>query len=160
MCGKKDTDLAILGPSSEMKPEEMEEKEHVLRPRKTTTALTIVPTRSTDSISRRWAKIRMVSGSRLPVDTGVRAAREGRHLRRHGNVSSNRKRGRLTIDSGAAESVIPLNMPEEVATKSHRLGRTYGRATSQPTVGGCQTWARSMSSSAQERVSAPASSSR
>ena len=76
-----------------------------------------------------------------------------------GDGPNNRKLGRITIDSGAAESVIPPDMLQEVPTSPHQ-GRVQERTTSQQTVGGCRIWERSTSSSAQERVSAQASSSR
>ena len=144
------------------------EKEHVLRLWKTRTTVTTASTRSTDSTSRRWTEMRLVKGSRLPVDVGMRADRGCRHPPRLTTKTSTwwMEMARTTanwvvsrIDSEAAESVIPPDMLQEVPTRpspGSRAGAHYIAANGgrMPNLGEKHVKFRT------ERVPAQASSSR
>ena len=73
------TALGTAGPGSEMKPEEKEVKEQVLRPWRTREAPTMASARTTGSTSRRWARTRRTSGRRSSVDAHVRAVHDYRN---------------------------------------------------------------------------------
>ena len=127
-----------------MTPEEKEVKEQVLRPWEDVFDITALDKDEENEWQEVFRGRSRTSSSRLPTSAPTPRGWEWieqRQARAHHD------------GSGAAESVILLDMLQEVPTMSgHHQGRAQRRTTSPPAAGGCRASARSTLSS--ERATA------